>query len=128
MPRRKNNTQVVEENTTVSYDMGEFQVIPYAEQQYNSTYLGIREMYFQICKKSDANLEKEAFDTKFEQCFGKVENKTNSLEELEQFAQTYFNKYPDQVSEYYRNSLNRRKKPVSNGTPKLKSNVEKIPY
>lgn len=140
MARRKNASAVVEvaeENTkaiaTPVYNMGEFEVIPFSERQYISVFYGIKEMYGQVCKKSDSEFDWEAFNEKFEECFGKVEQKEHSLNDLGDFAKEYFNKSISEVVEYNRNSLIRRKQKSTSANfemPKLKAEPakEEIPY
>ncbi|NJN07496.1 MAG: hypothetical protein HC815_05715 [Richelia sp. RM1_1_1] len=127
MARRKSISTVIEAAVTfIPYNMGEFEVTPYIEQQYTSVYYGVREIYGQVCKKSDPQFDWEAFNAKFEGCFGKVEDEKNSLEELGKFAQIYFNKSIEEVIDYNRNSLNRRKKSTSTTEmPKLKT-IDKV--
>lgn len=142
MARRKNASAVVEvaeENTkaiaTPVYNMGEFEVIPFSERQYISVFYGIREMYGQVCRKSSNSTEFdwEAFNAVFEGCFGKVEQKEHSLDDLGEFAKEYFNKSISEVVEYNRNSLIRRKQKSTSANfemPKLKAEPakEEIPY
>lgn len=122
MARRK--SAVIETETAVAattetdetiYNMGEFKVIPYIERRYSAVYYGIREMYGQVLKKRNNNeFDWQAFNSKFEECFGKVEDRKHSIEELEQFAFEYFEKTIEEVVEYNRKSLNRRKERESN--------------
>lgn len=144
MARRKKADAVVEVNAVVEteanknepiFDMGEFEVRPYSERQYISVYFGIREMYGQVCRKSSNSKEFdwEAFNAKFEECFGKVEDKRHSLTDLSKFAKEYFNKSLYEVVEYNRKSLIRRKQKSTSTNfemPKLKAEPakEEIPY
>lgn len=124
MARRKNISAVVETAETPAYDMGEFEIQLHTERQYTSVYYGVREMYGQVCKKSDPQFDWEAFNTTFEGCFGKVEEKMHSLQELGEFAQIYFNKSIEETVEYNRKSLNRRRQKTTE-MPKLKT-IEKV--
>lgn len=139
MARRKKADAVVEVPETTSdklvFNMGNFEVIPFNERQYISVYFGIREMYGQVCRKSSNSKEFdwEAFNAKFEECFGKVEQKKHSLDDLGEFAKEYFNKSLDEVVEYNRKSLIRRKQKSTSTNfemPKLKAEPakEEIPY
>lgn len=139
MARRKKADEVVEVPQTTSdkpvFNMGNFEVIPFNERQYISVYFGIREMYGQVCRKSSNSKEFdwEAFNAKFEECFGKVEQKKHSLDDLGEFAKEYFNKSLDEVVEYNRKSLIRRKQKSTSTNfemPKLKAEPakEEIPY
>lgn len=139
MARRKKADEVVEVPETTSdkpvFNMGNFEVIPFNERQYISVYFGIREMYGQVCRKSSNSKEFdwEAFNAKFEECFGKVEQKKHSLDDLGEFAKEYFNKSLDEVVEYNRKSLIRRKQKSTSTNfemPKLKAEPakEEIPY
>lgn len=122
------NKTVETEPTETVYNMGEFEITPYKDREYSAVYYGIREMYGQVCKKSDPEFDWEAFNAKFEQCFGKVEDRKYSLEELGEFTNVYFNKSIEDVVQYNRRSLNRRKQ-QNTEKPKLKTSAkQEIPY
>jgi hypothetical protein len=118
----------------VIYNMGEFEITPYAERRYTGVYYGLREMYGQVVKKTDLDFDWEVFNAKFEECFGKLEDRKYSLEELSEFAREYFDKSIEEVVEYNRKSLNRRKeyevKDIEMPKPKVPVAIdyEDIPY
>lgn len=90
------------------YNMGEFEVAPAIDRKYVSLYFGLREMYGQAVKLRDKNIDWQTFNSKFEECFGKVEEREYSIEELAQFTWDYFRKTIEEVVEYNKKSLARR--------------------
>lgn len=116
---------------TERFNMGEFAVLPHAERQYVSVYFGIREMYGQAVKLRDKDIDWQAFNAKFEECFGKVEEKIHSIEKLQKFAWDYFHKTIEEVVEYNRKSLARRREKGEVEIPKPKAveiSMDDIPY
>lgn len=116
---------------TERFNMGEFAVLPHAERQYVSVYFGTREMYAQAVKLRDKDIDWQAFNLKFEECFGSVDERKYSIEELTQFAWDYFHKTKEEVVEYNRKSLARRREKGEVEIPKPKAaeiSMDDIPY
>lgn len=137
MARRKSSTAVEQDapvvEETIERDLGEFAVTPYLERRYKSIYFGIREMYGLVFKKSNPELDWEALNAQFILCFGEVEEKKHSFDELEEFALEYFNKTLDEIIAFNHKSLNRRSKQSTEPVPKPKLaartvSEDEIPY
>ncbi len=120
----------------VEFDMGEFKVFPHAERQYASLYFGLRSLYGQAVRLRDKEIDWSKFTPVFEQCFGSIEERRFSMEELSEFAWSYFHKTVEEVVEHNKKSLARRneqidgevKAEVEMPKPKPVINMDDIPY
>lgn len=127
----------VETPNVIEFDMGEFAIIPFADRQYTSLYFGLRSLYGQAIRLRDKEIDWLAFNPIFERCFGSIEEKRFSMEELEEFAWKFFHKTVEEVVEHNKKSLARRNEQVDGEVekadiemPKLKPvlNMDDIPY
>ncbi len=140
VPAIEVSTDIVVETPNVieipTFDMGKFAVAPHADRQYISLYFGLRSLYGQAIRLRDKAIDWTSFTPVFEQCFGSIEERKFSMEELSEFAWSYFHKTVEEVVEHNKKSLARRNEQVDDEVkaevemPKLKPvlNMDDIPY